>query len=272
MGLDISRLNELIQHDQRLITLTGAGGKTSLSHWLASFLNAAGKRVIITTTTKIFPPSRGHIILQADGQDFMKRIRTALNISPSITVARDFDHESGKLLGLKRKEVSALHKSRLADVILVEGDGADRKPLKAPAEHEPVIPIETELCIGVMGIDAVYRRLSENSVHRSLIFAVLTGAVRRDVIRPEHLISLAEAKNGLFKDSPAGSRKAVFLNKTDSPDGMQLADEFARLLAKPLKLKIKWFAGSVRNKEIFTFSQPTPAVQPEQEMQPAFPQ
>ncbi|NDV24297.1 selenium cofactor biosynthesis protein YqeC [Desulfovibrio sp. JC022] len=275
MGLESSSLNKLIQPEQRLITLTGAGGKTSLSHWLGSLLKANRKRVITTTTTKILPPSRGHIVLKADGPDFINRVRTAFTAVSGITVARDYDPDSGKLLGISRETVSELLDAELADVILVEGDGAARKPLKAPAGHEPVIPVESDLCIGVMGIDAVYRTMSKGCVHRSEIFSAVSGTKTGDVIRPRHLIRLAESRMGLFKGSPAGCAKAVFLNKTDSPGGMELAAEFTRLLARTNwtatgSPDIKWFAGSVHNREIFTLPQIIPALSPEQIMQPAF--
>ncbi|WP_419784258.1 selenium cofactor biosynthesis protein YqeC [Maridesulfovibrio sp.] len=270
MGLDSIGLNELIQPEQRLITLTGAGGKTSLSHWLESFFKSNRKRAITTTTTKILPPSGGHIVLEADGPDLIDRVRTAFATVSGFTIARDYDPDSGKLLGISRETVSKLHNSRLADVILVEGDGAARKPLKAPADHEPVIPHETDLCIGVMGLDAVYRILSESSVHRSTIFAKITGADKRDVIRPRHLIKLAESEVGIFKGVPADCSKAVFLNKTDSPGGMELADEFIRHLAETNRPDIKWFAGSVRDKKIFALSQTDPELPLEREMQLAF--
>lgn len=271
MGLDSTGINDLIQPEQRLITLTGAGGKTSLSNWVESFLRANKKRVITTTTTKILPPKRGHIVLQADGPDFFNRIRIALAAVSGVTIAGDYDPASGKLLGVSRETVSALLEAELADTILVEGDGAARKPLKAPAGHEPVIPHESGLCIGVMGIDAVYRTMSKACVHRSELFSTVSGAANGDVIRPRHLIKLAESDLGLFKGVPEGCSKAVFLNKTDSPGGMELLAEFARLLGWTGRADIKWFAGSVHSREIFTFPQNIPTLPLEPKMQLVFP-
>lgn len=270
MGLDSTSISELIQPEQRLITLTGAGGKTSLSNWVESFLRANKKRVITTTTTKILPPKRGHIVLQADGPGFFNRVRTAFAAISGVTIASDYDPASGKLLGVSRETISALLGAELADVILVEGDGAARKPLKAPAEHEPVIPVESELCIGVMGIDAVYRTMSEACVHRSELFSSISGAAQGDVIRPRHLIKLAESNLGLFKGVSERCSKAVFLNKTDSPGGIELLAEFERLLEWTSRTDIKWFAGSVRNREIFTFPQTIPTLPLEQKMQLVF--
>lgn len=248
---DLSDPHALISDEHRLIALTGAGGKTSLMCWLSMFFKAEGKRVITTTTTKILPPPRGHVVLQNDGPDFTERVQSALQLFPSVTVAHDLDTASGKLLGLSRETISTLHNTEMADLILVEADGAARKPLKAPAKHEPVIPKETTLCIGVMGIDAVYRTMSEACVHRSKIFAKITGTDTGSVITPRHLITLAKSANGLFKGCPENCQKISFLNKTDSPGGEELVSEFNRLLTAERTEEIEWVAGSVRNGVIF---------------------
>lgn len=44
-----------LSHPQT-VALAGSGGKTTLMHALAAELTAAGQMVVITTTTKIFPP------------------------------------------------------------------------------------------------------------------------------------------------------------------------------------------------------------------------
>ncbi len=267
-ALDTCNLNALSEY--RLITLTGAGGKTSLSHLLGSLFKSDRKRIITTTTTKILPPDRGHIVLQADGPDFMGRVRAALDIFSCITVARDYDTNSGKLLGLTPETVSVLYRSGIADNILVEGDGAARKPLKAPAAHEPVVPAETDLCIGVMGIDAVYRTMSEGCVHRGDIFSQITGCHKGDIITPHHLITLAGSARGLFKECPDSCPKIAFLNKTDSPGGAELTAEFIRLLSGKIKTEVEWFAGSVREKEIYPLLNFIPQPSLKKEMQLAF--
>ncbi|MFA9421857.1 MAG: hypothetical protein ACERLB_17060, partial [Gammaproteobacteria bacterium] len=41
------------------------------------------------------------------------------------------------------------------DWVVVEADGSRMLPVKAPAEHEPVVPEETSLFVSVVGIDAL---------------------------------------------------------------------------------------------------------------------
>jgi len=250
----------LISPEHRLITLTGAGGKTSLNRWLASHLQLIPKRVIITTTTKILPLPGVTTVLQEDGPDFMGRIRHALTHSPYIIVASKFDPTSGKLIGLGKKVVTVLHKSRLANTILVEADGAARKPLKAPNWHEPVIPARTDLCIGVMGLDAAYRPLTEPNVHRHEIFSQITNLMPGENVTPAHMIRSAMAPNGLFKGCPPDCELSVFLNKIDIPDGTELAQEFNNAIIENKQSSyIKWFAGSIRERHMIQIGQHTQA-------------
>ena len=59
--------------------------------------------------------------------------------------------EDGKLVGLGREALDAIHRAGLFDIILVEADGSRGKPLKAPAPHEPVLPSKAACVVAVVG-------------------------------------------------------------------------------------------------------------------------
>lgn len=237
----------LTSPEHRLITVIGAGGKTSLLHWIAKSRISAGQRVVITTTTKIFPLHDVDTILMTDGPDFLNRMRQALTKSPCVIAAQRFDTITGKLIGLDPESVDALHYSEIADAILVEADGAARKPLKAPARHEPVIPTTSNICVGIMGLDAVNQPFSENVVHRPNIFAEITGISHGEKITPVHMIKIATASEGLFKGCPQNCERSVLLNKIDIPGGKDLVAEFtAKLNGSATTSTLSWFAGSCR--------------------------
>lgn len=242
-----------IQHDPafsalleayRLITFVGSGGKTSLIQWAASIALAKKLRTIITTTTKIYPLPGECVILLDNDPDYLSTIRERLTTLSTVVVASRFDALTGKLIGLQPRTVSSLHHAGLADLILVEADGAARKPLKAPNATEPVIPQETDLCIAVMGLDAAYKPLCETTVHRSEIFSFVTGRSKGMAIMPEDMFCIATAPNGLFRGCPPNPDLVVFLNKTDHPGFDLLVDRFASLLESESHLKGRWFAGS----------------------------
>jgi len=229
----------------RLISFTGAGGKTSLIQWVASTSQHQKQTVLVTTTTKILPPSGERIILEEDGPAFMKRLHEAVTLYGKVTVARRFEQATGKLIGLRPETVTTIHNSGMADRTLVEADGAARKPLKAPNDNEPVIPQATDFCIAVMGLDAINRPLDDRTVHRPEIFSQITHLKTGQSIAPESLISVATAPNGLFKGCPPDADLAVFLNKMDIPGHVDFIGDFERKLAHQADgLCPRWFAGS----------------------------
>lgn len=237
----------------RLITFTGAGGKTSLITWLGTKACPPERRVIITSTTKIFPLRGMCTVLQEDGPDFTGRLMHALKNHSRVVVARRLDPVTGKLIGVSPDMVDALHESRVADHILVEADGAARKPLKAPNRTEPVFPRDTELCIAVMGLDAAYQPLTNDHVHRPELFAKATGMKPGDTIFPEHLIRIAMTPMGLFKGCPPDSDRAVFFNKVDLFGAATVLGRIGTLLdAECPFTDIRWFAGSCRERTAHT--------------------
>jgi probable selenium-dependent hydroxylase accessory protein YqeC len=48
-----------------------------------------------------------------------------------------------------------------ADIIVIEADGAHRRPLKFPGDNEPVILDETDIVIAVSGLDALGKMAGE---------------------------------------------------------------------------------------------------------------
>lgn len=237
----------------KLIALTGAGGKTSIMFWLASVIKERGKRVITTTTTKMFMPESGDVILQKDSPNFLNKLDSVLTDHHSATVAFEYDNQSKKLIGLSLEAISSILHSNIADCILVEADGAARKPLKAPNDHEPVIPQETAVCIGVMGLDAVYSPLSKDTVHRHDLFSKLTGRKLGEAITSSDLITLATSSHGLFQYCPPSSQRYVFLNKIDLPNALNAATDIHSALGKHPS-KLAWFACSASNKKAFNIS------------------
>ncbi|PKP55238.1 putative selenium-dependent hydroxylase accessory protein YqeC [Candidatus Atribacteria bacterium HGW-Atribacteria-1] len=114
---------------------------------------------------------------------------------------------------------------KLADYFLIEADGAAEKPVKAPASHEPVIPLSTTDLVGVIGIDALGLSLQEENVFRSQIFSRLTGLNLGEKIGIEALSLLICHPEGLFKGAPPGCRRHLFINKVEDSKGLKMAEE-----------------------------------------------
>ncbi|MBQ2217812.1 MAG: putative selenium-dependent hydroxylase accessory protein YqeC, partial [Firmicutes bacterium] len=112
-----------------MICITGAGGKTSLLYALADRAAAAGKRVVVSTTTHIFQPAEEYAYDWIDVLKLWKQVRFAVVGTPC---------EGGKLKSPSEEELAFW--DEYADLLLLEADGSKHLPLKVPASHEPVVP------------------------------------------------------------------------------------------------------------------------------------
>ena len=133
----------------KVIIVCGAGGKTSYINNISK--KYKNKKVIITTTTKIFKTE--NYISHIDEETFKNN-----NI---ITLGKEFDKD--KLIYAGNKELK--NALRYADIIFIEADGSKYHTLKIPNNKEPVIPdfiinYISEIIV-VMGVHAIGRKLSE---------------------------------------------------------------------------------------------------------------
>ncbi|MFZ4618716.1 MAG: selenium cofactor biosynthesis protein YqeC [Rectinemataceae bacterium] len=205
-----------------VVAFVGAGGKTSAMFALARSFAGEGKRVLVTTTTRIFHPGarseregRGFgTVITLDGQSSPDAIDRVLSAGPRVVLGLTDGDDSGKLAGVAPELLSACMAD--FDVILIEADGSRGLPLKAPAAHEPVIPAFCGAVVGTIGLDAPGSAMDGQTVHRSEIFGALVACAEGEAISFGHLAKLASARGGLFKGSPRGARRIVLLNKSDT--------------------------------------------------------
>jgi probable selenium-dependent hydroxylase accessory protein YqeC len=191
----------------------GAGGKTSAMYGLAALFAASGLRVLLTTTTHIKDP-RGEKSRAWDALVLLSEGQTMPRPGLSMTILADHvDEASGKLAGIGPEKIAAFR--GLFDLVLVEADGSRGLPVKAPASHEPVLPVCADLVIGVIGLDCLGRPADPRTVHRLGKFLEVSGAVAGEPIDAGHLAALVSSPAGLFKSCPAAARRIVLLNKAD---------------------------------------------------------
>ena len=200
--------------DARLISLSGAGGKTTLMFALAREFVARGERVLATTTTKI---------ARAEAAGAERGERAAMLLFSGVTA------DGRKLTGIAPALVDALGRSGEFDRILVEADGSARRPLKAAAPHEPVIPSTTDALIAVAGLNGLGLALLEANVLRAEIWAQLSGTRLGSPVTAESIARMALLPGGFFKGSPAGARRILFLNRADTPERLEAAGQIVEI-------------------------------------------
>lgn len=216
-----------------VISLVGAGGKTTLMFSLAKWMADCGLRVVSTTTTKIFMPESSRtcaVVLEDSADRLIARAKKLLGRYRHITAGAGWFAEQNKMKGLSTESVAALRASGIADWIIVEADGAARRPLKAPAPHEPVIPADTICLVAVMGLVAVGKELDERHVFRADRFAALTGLLPGDPVTASSVASALLHEEGIMKGAPAGACKFVFLNEAEQAGLRQAGTEVAAFL------------------------------------------
>ena len=205
---------------REVISLTGAGGKTTLMFRLAKELFLAGKKVVTTTTTKILEPASGETIslfIHWDEKELKQFVQEHLDEYRHITIARE-RLASGKLNGVSSDLLNALWDSNKIDYMIIETDGAAGRPVKAPREGEPVIPSSTTLVVAILGVDGVEREINEENVFQAERVSKMTGIPVGRKMTDEAMAILVTHPEGIFKGAPSSSRVIAFLNKVDIPN------------------------------------------------------
>jgi probable selenium-dependent hydroxylase accessory protein YqeC len=163
------------------------------------------------------------VIYAASGFAWREELRQSIrNRSPVFVGLRAL--ESGKVEGIGPDQANDLFQETILDYLIVEADGAAGRPVKAPAEHEPVIPSSATVVVSVAGLEAMGKPVDEETVFRPDRFEQVTGLSRGDRITPEALARLYSSPDGLFRGSPFTARQVAFLNKCDllADEGMAL--------------------------------------------------
>jgi len=218
-----------------VISLVGAGGKTSLMFRLAQELSAGGETVLTTTTTRILMPGQGQsrrVILADTAEKILERAAQELSGNRHLTAAAGLSADPGKLAGLTPETVDQLRASQVFDWIIVEADGAAGRPLKAPAGHEPVIPSSSGWLVGMVGLRALGTPLTDQWVFRAEVFSRITGLPPGTAVTEESIAAACVHEQGVLKGAPGECRCLVFLNQADAPGANAAGLRIAGLLKR----------------------------------------
>lgn len=217
-----------------VVSFVGGGGKTSLMFHLARHLARSGKKVLTTTTTKIFVPTPDQsqkLLLHAEPDAILRQAQHCIDTAGHITAAMHL-YDADKLKGFAPEAIRRFEESGLFDWILVEADGSARRPLKAPAAHEPVVPPNTNHLVAVAGLEVLGAPLSEELVFRSAQASEVMGLTEGETITACTLASLFAHPLGAFKGAPPSARRCIFLNKADDHDRREGAARVAEELCQ----------------------------------------
>lgn len=221
---------------KEIISIVGAGGKTTLMFGLADILAQNGYHVISTTTTKIFYPSPKESSIILTG---CKEINTTIfNKGQHVTIIGGRLKEN-KVMGVSPNIIDLWAHSAHVDYIIVEADGARSCSLKWPKiTREPVIPTSTTIIIAVVGADSFFCNLSEEKVFRSELFSQKTGIPMGKRITLDAIASLFLKKNGIFVHTPAKAKKIVYITKINTSNKKHVISLSKKIVQKNPRIQV----------------------------------
>jgi molybdenum cofactor cytidylyltransferase len=203
-----------------LVAIVGGGGKSSLMFALAERLPGRG---VMTTTTRIFSEQMSGAAEVCTLADAGWRARLDAFESGLLMVGRV---EGERAVGVPPElPVEVLAHPRV-DWVVVEADGSRMLPVKAPAPHEPVIPVGTTSLVAVVGIDALSKPIAEIA-HRPERVSAIAGLSVEDTLTPAALARLLTSPEGGLKSAASAGRTAVVINKVVSASELAIAREVA---------------------------------------------
>lgn len=221
-----------------ITAIIGSGGKSTLLRTLGLELMRAGGRVLLCTTTHMFPLAG----VPWDGSS--RRLdaapwRPGASHGPgctceacaglargSICQAGVLDPETGKLSS-PAEPLDEL--AQRFDYVLAEADGSKRLPLKAHAAWEPVIPAGTANVIWVVGASGLGKPIDE-VVHRPEPFCECCGCGPTDTATPERVAMVLNAELRTLNLNNA----RIMLNQADMLGDPTMADRFQASLNRPI--------------------------------------
>ena len=221
-----------------ITAIIGSGGKSTLLKTLGLELMRAGGRVLLCTTTHMFPvagvpwdgssrrldaapwkPSAAHVPGCA--------CEACAGLARgSICQAGVLDPETGKL-SAPAEPLSEL--AQRFNYVLAEADGSKRLPLKAHAPWEPVVPAGTANVIWVVGASGLGKPVAE-VVHRPELFCERCGCEPTDTATPERVAMVLNAELQMLNLNNA----RIMLNQADTLAGLTMADRFEAALDRPV--------------------------------------
>ena len=199
---------QITETAKEVISVVGAGGKTTTIRRLTDEMEKRQKNVAVTTTTRM--KKEPHFLLGADAERITQRW--------------------GQTHQVWFGEQDEVRKYG-PDLFLIEADGARRLPCKVPESWEPVIYQKSTRVLAVYGLDAVGKSFREACFRPGLAAEILEKKIT-DPISAVDIARLALESRGGKKNVKETMRYQVILNKADTTRRRQFAQEICRELEK----------------------------------------
>lgn len=201
-----------------VISLVGGGGKTTLLYLLAETYAKNGYHTLLTTTTHIQRPKEDlWVHSEKEVEENWKQGKIAI-----------IGEESGTEKMMSPEEKLFHYSKNQADAVVIEADGAKRMSCKVPNATEPVILLETDIVIGVMGLEVIGKPLNEVCFRLQEAMELLSVPENHRVTE-EDAVKILTSHNGTRKGVETRTFYVV-LNKCDDENRLQIGKKMLQLL------------------------------------------
>jgi probable selenium-dependent hydroxylase accessory protein YqeC len=197
-----------------IISIVGAGGKTTLMFLMAKYCTDNGMKVLVSTTTHIMKPQDGSYVYNDIFQ-----ARKLWNNGKYVTVGQEA--QDGKISMLPQTKLNEFVGE--ADITFLEADGSKHMPIKVPAENEPVIISTSDIVIAVCGMTCLGKPLKDVCFRLNQAEAIL-GKSPTENIEKSDIVKILTSEKGSRKN--VGDRDYyIVLNQCDNESVLHQAEE-----------------------------------------------
>ena len=237
-----------------IVTIVGAGGKTSLMFSAASFFKENYK-VLVTTTTNIYVPDSEYfefdkfcLIDDKELDNILNKYKHGVYVIGSKIIN---NLNKPKVKGLTFEMLDKI--TPFFDIVLIEGDGSREKSLKGWTDNEPVLYHKTTKTIGILDISSIGLDINEDNIHRVDKLLNIINDNKSLNINVEHLKDIVLSNKGLFKTSKG--EKILFINKSEGIKNKENANILIEEIINVNSSYIDKFTyGSIKNNEFLVIN------------------
>lgn len=216
-----------------LVAVVGAGGKKTTLYTLADRI----ERAVVTSTTRI-PAFPEHVADLVETDDPVAALQATpedpaawpLGLAPGWADDVRYEGYDAEVVG----DLAAAAAERGVDATLVKADGARSRWLKAPADHEPVVPATTDTVLPIASARVVGESLDEEHVHRPERVAAVTGREVGAELTADDVATILASPDGGLRNVPDDATVVALVNMADDDALRATAEEIAAgVLARP---------------------------------------
>lgn len=205
-----------------IVAAVGGGGKTSVVYELAREAADRGHSAVVTTTTRFTRPKGMEMppVVEASGAEIAGRLAGSLRPG-GMVVAISGRGSQRRLVGYDEQGMASIARLK-PGLLAIEADGSGRKPFKAPAEYEPVVPSCATHVVVCVGLEVLGRPLTDENVHRPDLVAWLAEVRQGENVTSSVVTRVLLHPDGGKKRVPPGARLCALLNNPPTEEHEKL--------------------------------------------------